>query len=136
MVPVMMPFTTTPRSRDLASRCFGGAGLLLLLIGVVFAPLYSVLSLCTMPCCHHASSHLASVASQLPCCAISGNDTANDAVAISPASTEESILATVEIAAALTFASVPNASAVTEFAPHVFRPVDRPLYVLNCVFLI
>ena len=131
-----MPFTTMPRSRNLASRCFGGVGLLLLLVGVVFVPLYSALSLCTMPCCHHARSPLSSAASQLPCCTISGSDTANDAIAISPASTQESTLATVETAAALTFAAAPNAPVATEFATHVFRPLDRPLNVLNCVFLI
>ena len=133
MVPVTMPFTTTPRSKNLASRWLGGLGLLLLLVGVVFVPLYSALSLCTMPCCHHASSPLSSAASQLPCCTISGSDTANDTVAISPASTEESTLAT---AAALAFAAAPNAPVATQFATHVFRPLDRPLHVLNCVFLI
>ncbi len=136
MLPVTMRFMTVPRRRSLAGRFFGGAGLFLLLVGVVFVPLCSALSLCTMPCCHHASSPVASVTSQAPCCTISRSDTGNGAVAISPAATQQSTLDTLGTVAALTFAPAPNPPVATELARHVFRPLDRPLYILNSVFLI
>lgn len=136
MLPVTMRFTTLPRRRSLAGRFFGDAGLLLLLVGVVFVPLCSALSLCTMTCCHPASSPVVSAASQYPCCTISRSDTGNDAVVISPAATQQSRLDTAGTAAALTFALAPNPPVATELATHAFRPLDRPLHILNSVFLI
>lgn len=136
MLSVMMRLTTLPGRRSLAGRFFGGAGLLLLLVGVVFVPLCSALSLCTMPCCHHASSLVASATSQDTCCTISRSDTGNDAVAISPAATQQSTLDTAGTGAALTFAPAPNPPVATELATHALRPHDRPLHILNSVFLI
>lgn len=131
-----MRFTTGPRRRSRAGRLFGGTGLLLLLVGVVFVPLYSALSLCTMPCCHQASPPEASATRQGPCCTINRSDAGNDAIAVSPAATPQRTLDTAGTAAALTFAPAPNPPVATELATRAFRPRDCPLHILNSVFLI
>ena len=137
LLPVTMPLPIMTSNRSLAARLFAGAGLLLLLVGVVFVPLCSALSLCVMPCCHPASPAPSSAgAPQDPCCTISRGDTANDAVRISPAVPQESTLDAAASAAVVLFTPAPNPPVGTEFATQVFRPLERPLHVLNCVFLI
>ena len=136
MLPVTMRLPIMPPNKSLAARLFAGAGLLLLLVGVVFVPLCSALTLCAMPCCHPASPPQASVTTHDPCCTISRGDTANDAVRISPSVTQESTLDAAASAAVLPFAPESDPPVATEFAAHVIRPLERPLHVLNCVFLI
>ena len=135
-LPVMLPFTTVSRRRSLAGRLHGSAGLLLFLVAVVIVPLWPALSFCSMPCCHHSSSSMASATSQDPCCAISRGDTAAEAVAASPADTPQRSLATAEPAAALTVAFAPDKPAAAALATHVPRPPDSPIHILNSVFLI
>ena len=132
-----MPLPVMTSNRSLAARLFAGAGLLLLLVGVVFVPLCSALTLCAMPCCHHAPPAPSSAAApQDPCCTISRGDTANDAVRISPAVPQESAVDAAASAAVVLFTPAPNPPVGTEFATQAFRPLERPLHVLNCVFLI
>ena len=133
---VTMRLMTMPSNRSLAARVFAGAGLLLLLVGVVFVPLCSALSLCAMPCCHPASPPQASVTSQGPCCTMSRGDAASDAVRISPAVAQESTLVAAASAAVVLFTPATNPPVGTEVAADAFRPLERPLHVLNCVFLI
>jgi hypothetical protein len=135
VLPMTMRFMTVPRRRSLTGRLFGGAVMLLLLVGVVFAPLCTALSLCTMPCCPHASSPASSTTSQGPCCTINRSDTGNDAVAISLVASQRTAVTT-GTPAALSFAPAPNSPVATELATRDFRPRDRALHVLNSVFLI
>jgi hypothetical protein len=129
-------FRAAPRRRSLIGRLSGGAMLLLLLIGVGFAPLCSPSSLGTLPCCHQASSLTASTASQTPCCAIHRNAGGNEPIAISRAVTSPRPLDTVEPGAVLTFAPASNPPITTDLAWQVFRAPDRPLHIRNSVFLI
>jgi hypothetical protein len=131
-----MRFTTVPRHRSLAGRFLGGAGLLLLLVGVVFAPLWSALSFCPMPCCRHAQPPVASAASQASCCTISPFDAGNVAVGTLPSATPQGTLDTDGTAAEPTFAPAANPPVASELARHAFRPLDRPVYILNAAFLI
>jgi hypothetical protein len=135
LLSVTMHLTTLHENRSTASRLFAGTGLLLLLVGIVFVPLCSAF-LCTMPCCHPASSPLTSAANQDPCCAISRNDTGNNAAVISPAVTQQSALEMAGTIAVLTLAAVPTPPVATGLATQVSRPLDRPLHILNSVFLI
>jgi hypothetical protein len=136
VLPVMLRFTTVARRTSLTGRLFGGAGLVLLLVGVVIVPLWSALSLCSMPCCHHASSNLASATSQDPCCTINPGDAGNDAVAVSAAAIPQRTFDAAEPAAAFTVASALNPPVTADLATHVPHPLDRPLHILNSVFLI
>lgn len=131
----MMPFTTVPRRTSLAGRLPGSAGLLLFLVAVVIVPLWSALSLCTMPCCHSASS-VASATSQDPCCTLNAGDAGTEVVAIAAASTPQRSLATAEPAAALTVVFAPDSPAAAALATHVPHPPDSPIHILNSVFLI
>jgi hypothetical protein len=106
------------------------------LVAGVIVPLWSALSLCSMPCCHHESSAVASATSQDPCCAINAGDAGNDAVAISAAATPQRTVATAETAATLTVSFIPSLPVAAELATHVHHPLDRPLHILNAVFLI
>jgi len=126
--------TTMPRRRSLAGRLSGSAGLLLFLTAVVIVPLWSALSLCSMPCCHHASPPAASAASQDPCCAISRGET-SDTVAVSPAAAPQRALDAAETAPAFVVASAPNPPAAV-LVTHASHPLDRSLHILNSVFLI
>jgi hypothetical protein len=133
----MLRFTTASRRKSLVGRLPGSAGLLLFLVAVVIVPLWSALGLCSMPCCNHASSTVASATSQDPCCAISRSDTAAaDAVAVSPAATPQRSLATAEPAAALTVAFAPDSPVAAALVTHVPHPSDSPIHILNSVFLI
>ena len=132
-----MPLPIMLSHRSLAARVFAGAGLLLLLVGVVLVPLCSALTLCAMPCCHHAApGPLSAGATQDPCCTISRGETTNDAVRISPAVPQERALDAAASTAVVLFTPAPNPPLGTEFAADALRPVERPLHVLNCVFLI
>jgi hypothetical protein len=131
-----MHFRTALRHRSLTGRLFGGAMTLLVLMGVGLVPLCSPLSLGAMPCCHQMSSPMAPTASQPPCCSISGNVADNDAVAFSRAVTSERTLEMARVAAPFTFAPVPSPLVAADLAWQVFRPVERPLYIRNSVFLI
>jgi hypothetical protein len=129
-------FRTAPRRKRLTSRLFGGAMMLLLLVGVGLVPLCSPLSLGAMPCCYQASSPMAPTASHPPCCAINRSDAGNEAVAFSRAVVCQRALETASTDAALTFASAANPLVTTDLAWQVFRPLDRPLHIRNSVFLI
>lgn len=115
-------------------RFLGGAALLLLLVGVVFAPLCTASGQRAMPCCQHTSSPLTSSASQHRCCTISPGS--RDTEAISPAATQQGTPDVAGTTAALAFAPVHNPHVNAELATHVFRSLDRPLHILNSVFLI
>lgn len=128
-------FTTDFRRASLVRRLFCGAGLLLILGGVVFVPLCSVLSLCPMSCCHHGSSVATSATSQSTCCTISPSDSSNGDLAISPAATPQAMADVPGTGAVFTFAPTPNAPA-TEVAAHLPHPLDCPLHILNSAFLI
>ena len=130
-----MRFMTVPRYRSHTVRFLGGAALVVLLVGVVFAPLCSALSLCTMPCCHHALT-VASATIQNTGCAISRCDAGTDAVAISPAAAPQSMADTTGTAVALTFVPAPNPPVATELTTRGFRPQQRALHILNSAFLI
>jgi hypothetical protein len=131
-----MHFRTALRHRSLTGRLFGGAMTLVVLMGVGLVPLCSPLSLGAMRCCQQASSPMTPTASQPPCCAINGSVAGNDAVAFSRAVTSERTLEMARVAAPFTFAPVPNPLVAADLAWQVFRPVERPLYIRNSVFLI
>lgn len=131
-----MHFRTVLRYRSLTGRLLGGAMMLLVLMGVGVVPLCSPLSLGAMPCCRQLSSPMAPTASQPPCCAISQNVADNDAVMFSPADTSQRTLEMAGIAAPFAFAPVSNPLVTADLAWQVFRPVERPLYIRNSVFLI
>ena len=134
MLSVTMRLTTL-RDRSPASRLFAGTGVLFLLFGIVFVPLCSAFILCTMPCCPHASSLLTSATNQHPCCTISPSDTGNNAVAISPAAMHRALDAAGP-AEALTFVPISAPPGAVALARQVSHPLDRPLHILNSVFLI
>lgn len=128
-------FKTALRRRSLTGR-LGGAMMLLVLMGVGLVPLCSPLSLGAMPCCHQASSPVAPTASQPPCCAINGSVADNNAVALSRAVTSQRTLEMARVAAPFAVAPVPNPLVAADLAWQVFRPVERPIYIRNSVFLI
>jgi hypothetical protein len=128
-------FTTDLRRASLARRLFCAAGLLLILGGVVFVPLCSVLSFCTMSCCHHGSSPAASAASQSSCCTISRSDAGNGGLAISSAAAPQAMADVPGTGAVFTFAPTPNAP-VSEVAARLPHPLDCPRHILNSAFLI
>jgi hypothetical protein len=130
----MMDSTTLPGHRSAMGRFLGGAALLLLLVGVVFVPLCTAVGQRAMPCCQHASSPLTSSASQHRCCTISPGS--SDTVAISPAATQQSTPDVAGTTAALAFVPVHNPHVNAELATHVLASLDRPLHILNSVFLI
>ena len=131
----MMHPTTLPGYSNSVGRFFGSAALLILLVGVVFLPLCSALSLCTLPCCHHAAAPEVS-ATNTACCTISRSDTSKDALTVSAAATQPGALDTARTAAWLTFAPAPNPPVAAERATHLFRSLDHPIHILNSVFLI
>jgi len=137
LLSAMMPLTTLTENRSPANRLFAGTGLLLLLVGIVFVPLWSAFILCTMPCCHSASTPLTSATNQNPCCTISPSDTGNNAVAISPVAIKHRALAAAGTAKARIFLPVSPTPAAAALARHVSHSLERPpLHILNSVFLI
>ena len=136
LLPVTMQFSTPIQRKALAARFRGGMGVVLFLAGVVFAPLCSAITLCTMPCCDHAAPSTPSVATELPCqtnCAVTRSDVVKEADATQvPTSPESALLAAPAIVDTVT--SPPQAT--TGSVAYAVPPPDRALHLVNSVFLI
>jgi len=110
-------------------------GVLLLLSGVIVAPLYAAMMLCGMPCCHHAASAAPTVSAVRSCqteCIVTV-DVVKESAAMPTAASPQPALRPVSAIAA-------------NFAGSALRPLQsdenpppapvRALHIVNSVFLI
>jgi len=118
-----------------ATRRVVGTAIVLWLAVALFAPLYSAMTACAMPCCHHSSpAPIAKAPTPCDNCQIAASHDDELANVAIPATTHASVAAPT---------AVVIADVVVPAAPHRVAPaddhhrsVDRPLHLVNSVFLI
>jgi hypothetical protein len=123
------------RRNTLAARFLGGLGVVLLLSGVIVAPLYAAMMLCGMPCCHHAASASPTVSSVRSCqtdCSVTGDVVKEAAAMPVAASPETSLLPISTIADTFAGSALRPLRSAEDPAP----PPVRALHLVNSVFLI
>lgn len=130
---VMMLSAIQPGRTSLSSRIHRGAGLMLLLVGVVLVPLYEACSLRAMSCCHHSSQVVQGTSTADPCCSISQG---NDPAAISGVSPAQFASLTAVPRETSPFVPNPNQLLGRVASAEACHPPGPPLHVLNSVFLI
>ena len=135
LLPVTMNTSTAVRRSASASRLLLGGAAVLMLAGMVVAPLWAAFSLCAMPCCQHSVAPEAT--SGLPCnseCAIS--DLAGQNVAIVALAVAPTAMAA-PVALACTLPAGLSATAATRKIVHPSTgPPTRARHLVNSVFLI
>lgn len=126
---------SSPRTTR-APRFRASLGLALFLAIIVVAPVWAAMSLCAMPCCHHASPVSPILKAEMPCttnCTVTRNEEVKESDATQLPASPDAALTTAPATDEVFAAPVqpPVRSAFTA-APSP----DRALHLVNSVFLI